>query len=129
MPEPRVVKSPEGLRGGLNESGTDIGAFLVVSWDTTFEQVVLPAAQASPMAGVTTEVFTDGDGVRYTLQTEGMAKCTAGAAISIGDEVMPETTGKVNTRTGTKSIVGTAKTAAAADGDIVEVELKLQVGA
>ncbi|HET6496169.1 MAG TPA: capsid cement protein, partial [Thermoleophilia bacterium] len=127
MPQPRAIKPPLGLRSALNATGTDIAAYLCVIKDTTEDQVTLPAGSTAAIAGVTTEVFTTDDGVRYTYQTSGRAivRATA-AAITAGDLVMPDATGAVLTRTGTNSILGTAVGDCAAS-DLVEVDINILV--
>jgi len=129
MAQPRAIKTAEGLRGALNNTGTDIAAYLCVVLDTTEDQVTLTGGSTAATAGVTTEVFTDADGIRYTYQISGRAICRASAAPgTAGDLVMPDGTGAVLTRTGTNSIVGRAVGDWVASG-LVEVDLALQVGA
>jgi len=129
LSQPRVIKTTQGLRSALNNSGADIGAYLCISRDSTLNEVILTSGGNVQIDGTTTETFTDADGVYYTYQTEGVAKCTASAAVTIGALVMPDAAGKVLTRTGTNSIVGTALTSSTVDGDIIEVELLRQMGA
>lgn len=131
MSEPRVIKAPESLRSGVNYSGADIPAFRVIDTDATpskataHDAVEAQATTNGKVIGVTTEAFTDDDDVYRTYQVSGRAKIEAEAAIAVGALVMPGTGGKVVTRTGTNTVIGEAKTAAAADTDIIEVELNL----
>ncbi len=131
MPQPRVIKSAESLRSAFNFSGTEIEAFRVVDTDATpsvagtTDAVEAQATTAGKVVGVTTETMPDADGVGRTIQVAGRAKIEAEAAIAVGALVMPGTAGKVVTRTGTNTPIGEAKTAAAADTDIIEVELNL----
>jgi hypothetical protein len=131
MPQPRAIKSPQGLRSAKNDSGTDIEAYRCVTEDVSegTDSVEVQATANGSVLGITTETFTDADGVYRTYQCRDVALCEANAAITKGDLVMPATAGRVATRTGTNTIVGKAKTAAAAQGDIIEVELDLQTGA
>jgi hypothetical protein len=117
----------------LNSSGSDIAEnYCVQLKAAAFEEIELPSGGTASVFGVLTEDAPGtgrGANVRRNIQVDGMATIVAGAAVAIGDLVMPTSAGKVITRTGTNSIVGEAKTAALADGDLIEVELKLQVGA
>ncbi|MEE9395170.1 MAG: capsid cement protein [Planctomycetota bacterium] len=131
MPQPRAIKAPESLRSAFNFSGAAIAINRLVNTDPTpsvagrGDAIVAQATSNGTVLGVTTEAAPDADGVGRTIQVRDRALCVAGAAITVGDLVMPTTAGKVLTRTGTNTIVGEAKTAALADLDIIEVELNL----
>ena len=57
------------------------------------------------------------------LQGGGVAEVTAGAAIAIGDLVATNAEGKAVEATGNARVLGTAKSAAAGDGDIFQMFL------
>ncbi len=52
----------------------------------------------------------------------------AGAAVSIGDSVATDASGKAVTATTSDAILGQARSAAGADGEIISVELTLPYG-
>lgn len=131
MPQPRAIVQ-ENIRWGKNTTASDLDRYLCVQHKSgAVEEIELPSGGTATVAGVLME-DAPGTGVQADLmrsyQVAGMAVCIAGAAITANDLVMPTSAGKVITRTGTNTIVGVAKTAATADGDEIEVELKLQVG-
>lgn len=85
-------------------------------------------AIADDVIGVAEETVASGEYV--TIQTMGVAKLTASAAIAIGAQVMPTASGagKVSTSSGaTAKSIGIALSAAAADGEVIEVLLRLGV--
>ena len=129
MAEPRVIKPAEFLRSGYNGSGADISAYRILTGDGANGQdaVDVQATSAGTILGSSCEAIADGTWGTY--QVGGLAKIEAGAAVAVDALIMPTTGGKGITRTGTNSIFGMAKTAAAADGDIIEVELLIQQGA
>jgi hypothetical protein len=133
MPQPRAVVPASCIRWGLNTSGSLIEKYYLVQLKAgAFEEIELPGSATAAVDGVLLEdapITGRLVDVRRSYQTDGMAVCIAGAAIAVNALVMPTTAGKVVTRTGTNTIVGKAKTAATADGDEIEVELMLQVGA
>lgn len=68
------------------------------------------------------EAFADGDRVAVKLRTApGTHKMIAADAVSIGDAVFTQASGKVGDTEATAFLVGTALDAATADGDIIEV--------
>ncbi len=86
--------------------------------------VTVAGAQATangPALGVTRIAAVAGD--QMPVDCLGSAIVTAGAAIAVGAAVQVGTGGKAITRTSTNTIVGTALSAAAADGDSIEVLL------
>ena len=131
MPQPRAIKAPESLRSAVNLSGTAIVINRLVNTDATpsvagtVDSVETQATANGKVIGVATEAMPDADNVRHTIQVADRALCVANAAIAVGALVMPAALGRVATRTGTNTIVGEAKTAAAAIEDIIEVELNL----
>lgn len=80
----------------------------------------LPAANGRAL-GVT---YTDGDaGDRVSVMTLGVARVVASSAIAAGASVAATAEGKAATKAGNAVALGTALTAAAADGDEIEVHL------
>lgn len=118
----RIV-NPEDLRSAKNSSGSTIVKNTVVKWHTTEDEIVLPAAATDPLAGVVQDA--DIANTEWgTVQQRGKALCRAeGALATIGVRLQATTAGRVEAHTGTNSIVGTLLTTAAAQDDIVEVEL------
>lgn len=57
------------------------------------------------------------------IRPGAIARVTAGAAVSAGDDVQSNAAGKAITRATTGLALGKALTAAGADGDVIEVEL------
>jgi|GEM_PF-2418548 len=105
-------------------AGGTIEAFRVV--EGTLASCTAANAIADLAIGVSLQSAASGDVI--SLQTHGIAKITASAAITAGDEVMVTASGsgKVSTSSGaTARSVGVAMTAAAADGDIIEVLIQL----
>lgn len=64
-----------------------------------------------------------------TVAVQGVMKVMAGAAISIGAEVMTNASGRVITATADKRTIGEAMTAATANGEYVTVLLRSGVAA
>jgi len=115
---------------GVKSYSTTLAAALVVKLDTSNKEsgaspagVVVTAASTDMPFGVTVESFASGGTGR--VQCYGIAVCTAGAAITAGDVVMPTSSGKVITQTSAKPQVGIALHDAAADGDPVRVLLQI----
>jgi hypothetical protein len=109
--------SPSGFKAGGSIS---INTF--VKLDSTAGQVVASSAATDKVRGVALQAASTNDSV--PVQTFGRAKITAGEAISLGAEVMSGTGGKAYTLSGaTAYVLGQALTAAAADGDVIEIWL------
>lgn len=123
---PITIKDASGLRSAKNSTGSTIATRLVVKKGNATDTVLLPSASTDACYGVTTEAIANGE--YGTVQTTGRAICTAGAALAtIGTKVMPTSAGKVIAWTavaGTNAAnIGVTITAAAADADVVEIEL------
>jgi hypothetical protein len=94
----------------------------VVVLDSTEGQVVAGSAIAGVGLGCSLNAAVAGEQVK--VQTMGIAKLTASAAITLGAEVMVTASGagKVSTASGaTARAIGVALQAAGADGDIISV--------
>ena len=112
------------------DEANGVGAYLAVVQGTNAGEAELPgAANAGSILGVTVHSQTL-EGANVAVRKAGIAKVTAASAISVGDAVnIDGTSGKVKTVsevTDTKlNCLGFAETAAAADGDVIEVFLSL----
>lgn len=113
----------------INQAG-GIGAYLVVVIGSKAGECKLPlAANAGSILGVTVHSQTL-NGNNVAVRKAGIAKVIASGPITIGAPVnIAGTSGKVkaiNEGAGTKiACLGFAETAAAADGDVIEVFLSL----
>lgn len=106
----------------------DILQYRLVKLGTAGRSAIPSVAIADGTVGVTLTGVSSGDQV--AIQIGGVAKVVAQAAVSVGAEVMAYATstaadkGKCCTSSGATALsVGVAMTAAAADGDIIEVLL------
>lgn len=119
-----VMMNLQGISPLPMKAGGTIAQYRVVKLDSTEGQVVAASAIADVSFGasLTSAVAND----QVAIQTAGVAKLTASAAISLGDQVMVTASGsgKVSTAAGaTAKSLGVALQAAAADGDIIMVKL------
>jgi hypothetical protein len=108
---------------GFKAGGT-IGINRLVKLDSTAGQVVVTSAITDVAIGVATQSATSGDNV--PVQVFGKAKVVASGAVSLGDQLMPTSSGsgKVVTAAGATAIsCGVALQAAGADGDTIEALL------
>lgn len=120
--QPRSFKGSDNVRSLLNNTGSEIGAGLVVALDSTKEQMILPASQTDICYGVTMEAIADG--AHGNVQILGTALVQASAALATpGIELEPETDGQVSSHGGSNTKIGILKSTAGAAGDLVEVEL------
>jgi len=111
--------SPQGFIAG----GT-ILQYRAVVLDSTAEQVVATSAITNVVLGASMQSASSGETV--PVQTFGVVKLTASAAISLGAQVMPTGSGagKISTASGATAVsCGIALEAAGADGDIIAVQL------
>jgi len=122
MAEPTSIVPDKGIRPGLNETGVTIGKSLMVNRvaGNAPDSVALAGAGGAAL-GLTMEAILDDE--RGDVQIEGQGIGTAGAAVARGALVMATATGKLITATATNISLGRARSAAAADGDLFEVEL------
>lgn len=106
-------------------AGGAITQYRMVKSDSTAGRVVAATAIADVALGVALNTASAaGDPVQ--VQTFGIAKVTASAAVTLGDELMVTASGagKVSTASGaTAQTIGVALEAATADGDIITVLL------
>lgn len=108
-----------------NNTGSTMLKGMVVKMDTTQDCIVLPAATTDGILGVVRNDIAPG--AMGDVQIEGLAIVLAGGAISVGGEVMANTSGKgvaFSAGAGTNAnLLGKANSAASVDGDYIEVEL------
>ncbi len=99
----------------LVKLGTDSGHVAVCAGAATVDEVIGVCTDESAAAEDPVNVHLLGAGT-------GTHKMVAGAAITAGAKLMSATNGKVITATtGSNYVIGKALTAAAADGDVIEV--------
>lgn len=123
MPQPRaIVPDQGGVRACLNNTGVTIAKYRLVKKATTAVDGVTPAVDgAAPIYAATMAAIADGfagDG-----QVAGRALVEAGGVITIGQNVTGGTGGKGAVASAGDYSIGPAASAAAADGDIIEVDL------
>jgi len=125
--QPRAIVPENGVRTGRNRSGSAIATRTLVKLAGAdgVDCVETFAAAADHLYGVAMQGIADG--ANGDVQIRGKALCVAGAAVSAGDLLQGTTAGKVilfaASAGDTDTVVGQAITAAAADGDVLEVEL------
>ncbi len=113
-----------------NTEAAGVGAYLVVVQGAAAGQAKLPtAANAGAILGVTVHSQSLA-GANVAVRKAGIARVKAAGAIAVGAPVnIAGASGKVKAvseSTGTKvNCLGFAETAAAADGDLVEVFISL----
>lgn len=104
------------------KSGGTIAINRFVKQDTTQDRAVLQAAAASDQFfGTSTEAGTSTNFIG--VQGYGIAKVEAGAAVSRGDQVTSDASGRAVTAATGNNVAGKALQAAGAAGDIIEVYL------
>lgn len=102
------------------KSGGTIAINRAVKQDTSQNRAVVQAAAASDVVlGFATEAGTSSNYIG--VQAFGIAKAEAGAAISIGDQLTVDSSGRVITAVTGNNTCGKALMAAGAAGDIIEV--------
>jgi hypothetical protein len=109
------------LRKSFNAGGT-IGPGLAVKFGASSGTVVVAAAGADPVIGITVPQLTPNTGDRVDVILLGIADAVAGAGVTRGDKLMSDAAGKMITAVGTVTIVGTALESAVA-GDVFPVLL------
>lgn len=123
MPQPRAfVKDQGGIKPGLNATGVTIPKYRIVKKATTAVDSITPAVDgaALPYAVTMAAIL---DGFAGDCQTEGVALCEASGAITIGQPITGGTGGKGAVASAGNFIIGEAASAAAADGDVFELNI------
>lgn len=121
MPEPRRIVPDGGVRPGLNLSGSTIAANRIVVQSTLVDQIAQAAAATAPYYGVTMNAIANG--VTGDIQKAGKATIEAGAAVAKNVNVMSDAVGRAILATSTNNVIGRTVIAAAALGQVLEVEL------
>jgi len=122
MAQPTAIVPDKGIRPGYNETGTIIAkSILVKKVAGTDDDSVAVAGDGENVFGATMQAI--GLLARGDVQVDGQAIVTAGAAVAAGAEVTANSAGRAITAVSGDYICGLASTAAAADGDAIEVEL------
>ncbi len=123
MPQPRaIVPDNGGIRPGLNATGSTIPKYRIVKKVNTAVDAVAPATNgADVIYGVSMQPITDG--FAGDVQVEGRAIVEAGGAIAIGAKITGGTGGKAAVAGAAANILGVAASPAAADGELIEVDI------
>jgi hypothetical protein len=123
VPQPRATVPDSGaIRPGLNSTGSTIPKYRLVKKATTAVDAITPAVDAAtPIFGVTMEAVLDGK--TGDTQVHGSAIVEASAAIAIGAKVTAAAGGKGVTAGAAAYYIGTAASAASANGDLFEVHI------
>lgn len=100
-------------------SGSTLARYLRVK---TVAAVVVAGAADKEIGVVTRAVTTSGDPVDVLLRTAaGTCPMVANGALSVGDAVYSAANGKVGATASGANLIGITLTAAANDGDVIEV--------
>lgn len=122
----RAITQPSYFRSGINLSGADIAANRILKHGTTVDEIALATAVTDSFAGVSDEIIYDT--LSQSYQVDGKARILSGGAISIGDEITSDSTGRAIAASqapgAVQSVIGRAVTEASGAGELVEVELK-----
>lgn len=119
----REQTQPSYFRAGINPagSGADIPPHRFVQQGTNKDEVALAAAATNTLLGVSFETIYEGKSQSYKVS--GPTVVEAGGAVAIGDRVTTDANGKAVTAATGNIVKGFAKSAAASDGDLMEIEL------
>lgn len=100
--------------------------FLQLQTDGKYDEVGTAEDRAD---GVSVEATVDGDGDTIAMaEMQGLAKVEAGKAIAVGDLIASDTQGRAKTAAAAGAatfVLGVARSAASAAGEVVEVQLHL----
>jgi hypothetical protein len=122
----RSITQPSCFRTGKNLGVSDIPAKRIVKAGATVDELALATAATDVFEGVTTEIIYAGKS--QSVQCDGRAVLTAGAAVAIGDEITSDANGKgvtaVQSVGSTQRVIGTAKTATTGADEDFEIELR-----
>jgi hypothetical protein len=122
----RVISQPQNFRSGINNGGSQIPRYRLVSKDLTgVDRIQLATAATQVPAGVT-DIEID-PGASESYQRFGKVKVLTGAAFGIGDRIITDSTGRaiVGATPATDRYFGTAVTASTGPNDYAEVELAI----
>lgn len=113
---------PEHVETGTRTfiAGGAIARFLRVTLSSG--KLAAAGITAKELGTLEEDAFADGDRRPVRLRTaQGTAKMVANAALAVGADVYTAASGKVGASASTAFLVGTALSASAADGDVIEV--------
>lgn len=124
---PRNISQPNYHRSGrIASGGNDVAKYHVLQFGSGVDEVALATAVTDKIAGVCVEDMTAG-GPTKSYQVDGKVPVYSGGAISVGDELTVDASGRVITASqsasSTQNLVGYAVTAASGAAELVEVEL------
>lgn len=117
--ESRIAEGAGILYGNAVEAGTAAGQVKDLATVINFEGVVVYAATQESSTGYDA-------GKSLPMMTRGRIWVTAGAVVAVGAQVIPSLDAATKWATGTQPanvVRAVALTAAAADGDLMEIEL------
>jgi len=117
------ITNDQGIAPLSFKAGAAVTINALVKLNTTADEVIVTSAITQVVIGVALNAAAAGESV--AVQTHGIAKCVAGASISLGAQVMPEASGAgdVVTAAGATAISCGIALAAADEGDIFPVLL------
>lgn len=121
MANPREITQPNYHRLGKNLGVAAIPRGRFIKPGAAQDEVVLAAAATDQCEGVTSEEIPVGGHRSY--QVDGKALVEAGGAIALHSLIAPTAVGKAAVAATGNLIRGRAMSVAAADGDLIEVEL------
>lgn len=124
MPEPRRIVPDGAFRPGLNLSGSTIPANRIVRDSTAVDQIVLANNATASFKGATQGAIPTG--TAGDVQTAGKATVEAGAAVAKSVFVTSDSVGRAILAVTGDFILGKTAVAAAAAGQVLEVELVTQ---
>ena len=124
MSEPTAIVPDQATRGCLNDTGGTIPKGTIVALTTgandTPYQIAVAGDGVSMLGVASTDILDTEFG---NVQVVGKAIVLAGAAVTRGDAVASNASGRAIAAATGKITLGSSITTAAADGDLFEVEL------
>jgi len=118
-----ATEGPLITDGSQCTASADLSAkqFYLVKLNTSGRQVVIGAANSDNVYGVLQSKPKAGEAANVGIF--GISKAVAGAAITAGDPLMSDTSGRVITQTSTNPKVGVALEAATVTGQIITIKV------
>lgn len=105
------------------EAGQDLSAHQFRFVTQAADGQVDPTGAGAQATGVLQDDNGDAAGKVVAVAVGGRSKVEAGGAVAVGDNVASDANGKAVTATTGDVILGVARSASSADGEIVSVEL------
>ena len=128
MPQARQTVGPYAVLPGLNTTGSTIPKNRIVIKTTgAVDGVGIASGGTVRLEGVAMQEILAGRA--GDIQVKDTVTVEASAAIAIGAKVTSAAAGKAVTAGAAVNILGIARSAAAADGDLIEVEIDREVTA